>query len=92
MKVTIKGYVTCQQYDWDDQPKYSFYSFDPTSYDSSTVKVMEHEFEVEVPDNFDLRPGKVAALKAKKEKLQADFANKVKEIDDKISSLLAITA
>jgi hypothetical protein len=92
MKVTIKGYITCTQYDWDDKPTYSFYSFDPTSYDSSTVKVMEHEFEVEVPDSFDLRPGKVAALKAKKEKLQADFASKVKEIDDKINSLLAIAA
>lgn len=92
MKVTIKGYITCQQYDWDDKPTFSFYSFDPTSYDTSTVKVMEHEFEVEVPDNFDPRPGQVAALKAKKEQMQAEFASKVKEIDDRINSLLAIAA
>jgi hypothetical protein len=92
MKVTIKGYITCQQYAWDDKPTFSFYSFDPTDYDESTVKVMEHEFEVEVPDNFDPRPGQVEALKAKKEKVQAEFASKVKEIDDRISSLLAISA
>lgn len=92
MKVTIKGFVTCTQYDWDDKPAFSFYSFDPTDYDSSTVKVMAHEFEVEVPDNFDPRPGQVAALKAKKEKVQAEFAAKVKEIDDRINSLLAIAA
>jgi len=92
MKVTIKGFITCQQYDWDDKPTFSFYGFDPTSYDSSTVKVMEHEFEVEVPDNFDPRPGQVAALKEKKERMQAEFASKVKEIDDRINSLLAIAA
>ena len=92
MKVTIKGYITCQQYAWDDKPVFSFYSFDPTSYDTSTVKVMEHSFEVEVPDNFDPRPGQVAALKAKKEKVQAEFAAKVKEIDEQINSLLAIEA
>jgi len=92
MKVTIKGYITCQQYAWDDKPTFSFYSFDPTSYDSSTVKVMEHEFEVEVPDNFDPRPGQVAALEAKKKEIQAEFAAKVKQIEDQINSLLAIAA
>jgi hypothetical protein len=92
MKITIKGYVTCTQYTWDDKPTYSFYGFDPTGYDSSTVKVMEHEFEVEVPDNFDPRPGQVAALEAKKEEMRADFAKRVKDIDDKINSLMAIAA
>lgn len=92
MKVTIKGYVTCTQYGWDDKPTFSFYGFDPTGYDTSTVKVMEHEFEVEVPDDFDPRPGQVAALKAQKEQIQAEFAAKVKQIDDQINSLLAIAA
>lgn len=92
MKVTIKGYITCQQYSWEEKPTFSFYSFDPSQYDSTTVKVMEHEFEVEVPDNFDPRPGQVAALKAQKELIQAEFAAKVKEIDDRINSLLAIAA
>jgi hypothetical protein len=92
MKVTIKGYVTCTQYQWDDKPVFSFYCFDPTSYDASTVKVMTHEFEVEVPDNFDPRPGQVAALEAKKKEMQAEFSRRVMEIDEKINSLLAISA
>ena len=92
MKVTIKGYVTCTQYAWDNKPTFSFYGFDPTTYDKSTVKVMEHEFEVEVPDNFDPRPGQVAALEAKKEEMRAEFSKRVKDIDDKINSLMAITA
>lgn len=92
MKVTIKGYITCTQYAWDSKQTYSFYSFDPTTYDSSTVKVMEHEFEVEVPDNFDPRPGQVATLEAKKKEIKAEFAAKVKQIEDQINSLLAIAA
>jgi hypothetical protein len=92
MKITIKGYVTCTQYQWDVKPTFSFYGFDPTEYDKSTVKVMEHEFEVEVPDNFDPRPGQVAALEAKKKEIQAEFAAKVKQIEDQINSLLAIAA
>ena len=92
MKVTIKGFVTCTQYAWDDKPTFSFYTFDPTGYDSSCVKVMEHQFEVEVPDNFDPRPGQVAALEAKKKQIEAEFAAKVKQINDQINSLLAIAA
>jgi len=92
MKVEINGYVTCTQYSWDDKCTYSFHGFDPTGFDSNTVIVMKHSFEVEVPDNFDPRPGKVAALKAEKEKVQADFSKRVMELDEKINSLLAIEA
>lgn len=90
MKVTIKGHITHTKYSWDDKPTYSFYPFDAS--DEHTVNVMEHEFEVEVPENFDPRPGKIAALKEKKEKVQAEFSKRVMEIDDQINSLLAIAA
>ena len=91
MKVTIKGYVTYSDRAWTDEPAYSFYTFDPSEY-SNLVIVMQHKFEVEVPDNFDPRPGQIAVLKAQKVKVQAEFAKKVKDIDDRISSLLAIAA
>ena len=66
MKATIKGHITHTKYAWDDKPTFSFYTFDAS--DEHTVNVMEHEFEIEVPDDFDPRPGKIAALKEKKEK------------------------
>jgi hypothetical protein len=92
MKVEINGYVTCTQYSWDDKPTYSFHAFDPTPYDSNTVIVMKHGFEVEIPDNFDPRPGQVAALKAQRDKLEAEFSKRVMEINNKINSLLALEA
>jgi hypothetical protein len=90
MKVTIKGHITHTKYAWDDEATFSFYTFDAS--DEHTVNVMEYEFEVEVPDDFDPRPGKIAALKEKKEKAQAEFSKRVMELDEKINSLLAIAA
>ena len=49
------------------------------------------EIEVEVPENFDPRPGKIAALQAEEEELRAAFAARVTEIQREISKLQAIT-
>ena len=46
----------------------------------------------DIPDDFDPRPGFVEQLKQEKEKLRAEFSKRVMEIDEKINSLLAITA
>jgi hypothetical protein len=91
MKVTIKGYVTYSDPVWTDEPAYSFYTFDPSEY-SNLVIVMQHSFEVEVPDDFDPRPGQIATLKAQKERVQAEFAKKLTDIDTQINRLLAIEA
>jgi len=93
MNIRIDGYITYTKYAWDDKPTYSFYTFDPTEHmGTETVVLMEHSFYVEVPDNFDPRPGQVAALKAKKEKVQAEFSKRVMELDEQINSLLALEA
>ena len=93
MKVKIKGYVTHTKYKWEDKPHYSFYGFDPSDHlGDDSVVVMQHEVEIEIPDDFDPRPGQIAALKAQKERAQAEFAKRVTEIDEKINSLLAIEA
>ena len=93
MKVTISGYVTYRKYAWQDEPEYNFYTFDPSEHmGEETVVMMQHSFEVEVPDNFDPRPGQIAALKTKREKAQADFSKTVMEIDARINELMALEA
>lgn len=93
MKVKIKGYVTHTKYKWDEAPQYTFHGFDPSDYlGDESVVVMQHEIEIEIPDDFDPRPGQIAALKAQKERAQAEFAKRVTEIDEKINSLLALEA
>lgn len=92
MKTVVKGYITATKYPWDDQTMFGITSYDPSQFgDPNTVKVSEQDFLVEIPDGFDIRPAQVAALEKIKEKHMADFAKKVKEIDDQINSLLAIS-
>ncbi len=91
MKKTISGFVVAQQYPWDELPDYTFVGFDPRECGiDNYVVVCAHEFQVDVPDDFDIRPHQVAILEKKKREVQAEFAAKVKEIDDQINSLLAI--
>lgn len=87
-KHTINGYITYQKYEWEDEPRVGFSMYDHN--DGMTVAVKKHYFNVEIPDNFDPRPAQVAALEAEKQKIRADFAKSIADIEDRISKLLCI--
>lgn len=90
-KHIIKGYVTFRHSKYEKEPDIGFQMWKPSAeYAPETVVVAEHQIEVEVPDDFDPRRGMVAALKEQKKQEQAKFALRIKEIDDRIQSLLAI--
>lgn len=90
MKVTIKGFVIATQYPWNDEPQIGFACYDSSKYNDTDAVVCEHQFDVEIPDGFDMRPHLVSGLEKQKEKARLEFAMKVKELDDRINSLLAI--
>lgn len=90
MQVEISGYLVAKQYDWEDAPTFSFLGFDPEGQGLDYVTLNPYSFVAEVPDNFDIRPHKIEMLRKDKEKLQAEFAKRVKELDDQINRLLAI--
>lgn len=93
MKIRIDGFIVYTKYPWEDKPTYSLQSSDPSEYLGEYSAVMMKEtFDLEVPATFDMRPGQIAALKAQKEKAQAEFSKRVMEIDAKINELLAIEA
>lgn len=94
MKHTIEGYIIFQQYNWEEKPEYAFSMSGHVTCTEhcNRAVVMEHSFEVEVPDDFDPRPGFVDQLQQEKERLRAEFSKKVMEIDEKINSLLALEA
>jgi hypothetical protein len=94
MKQTIKGWVYAEPDTFaEDTNAFHFgfmmYEPDPTIW-KDRITVCEHSFDVDVPDNFDPRPGMVASLEAQKAKVRAELAARIKEIDDRIQSLLAI--
>lgn len=93
-KHIVSGYITARPITWGaDKGKLcvSFSTYKPShEYDPGCVVVREHSIEVEVADNFDPRPSQVKNLEAAKEEARAQFAKKVREIDDQIGRLLAI--
>ena len=90
-KHIVKGYITSTQGKYQIEPEIRFQMYKPSAdYSPDTVIVAEHQIEVEVPDDFDPRPGQIAALKEKKKLMEAQFAASVKVINDQINSLLAI--
>jgi hypothetical protein len=70
------------------EPKFEFYPFDMSSNGSALVG--ERVIEVEVPDDFDPKPGLVKAMRKKQSDLRAESEFKIKQIEEHIQSLLAI--
>ena len=57
---------------------------------SNRTFVGEQEVDLEVPDNYDPRARKIAALEKQKQKVMADYQKMVTEINERISNLQAL--
>jgi hypothetical protein len=91
MKVNVSGFILASQEVWQEKPEFIFREYDASKYGSQDkVLVKEHAIEFDVPDNFDMRPGLVSNLEAKKKALQAEFTARINEITRQINDLLAI--
>ena len=91
MKKIINGFVVAQQYPWDNEPYFTFVGFDPVEHNlDNYILVCAHSFEIEIPNDFDVRPHQILALEKKKQDLTNKYASSVKQIDDQINNLLAI--
>jgi hypothetical protein len=94
MKHTITGHVYWQQNKYMKAPKIRFNEYDMRTWGEDSrdghVHVCEHSFEVEVPDDFDPRPGMIASLEQERTAVRAEFARRIAELDDRISKLQAI--
>ena len=77
---------TCQV---EDCVTFEVWPYDSLSGDKAVSKV---EVTFEVPDNLNARDLRLSVLEAEKKKLQADFNNRVTEIQRQINELLAIEA
>lgn len=98
MKVAIHSFI-CAEHSGEFDPETSRYEertrFKAWPCDVSgedKVLVCEHDFEIEVPNGFDIRSGLVANLEEEKRKAAAEYQKRVTEINAQIQSLLAIEA
>lgn len=89
MKVTINAFVY-QNTSFCGEITHSIHMWDDWS-NPHTALVGPVEVSYEVPDDFDSRPPRIAALQKEKSEIQAEANKKVVDIEQKIAELLAIT-
>ena len=89
MKVKTTVHIYHSQYLWETTAKFSVYSLKIDDTEHMTY-VGQQEIEIEVPDGYDPRAQKIAALEAQKKKVMADYQKTVDQINERISKLQAI--
>jgi hypothetical protein len=89
MKVKTIAHIYYEKYSWENQGSYIIFSFKVEDTERRTY-VGEQEIEIEVPDDYDPRAQKIAALEKHKQKVMADYHKTVTEINDRISKLQAL--
>ena len=89
MKVKIKTHIHYNKYSWEENGTYEVFSMKLEDCEHRTY-VGEQEIEIEVPDDYDPRAQKIAALEKHKQKVMADFQKTITQINARISELQAI--
>ena len=93
MKVTIKGILHWEKNSWSENHSYGIYRHDMSDMSSENTHyaaIQPVEFEVEIPDDFDPRPGIVKGMRETKQRILAEAQVKANEIDEQIQQLLSI--
>ena len=89
MKINTTVHIHCCQYSWQDVADYSVHSVKLDDTEHRTY-IGEQKIEIEVPDNYDPRAQKIAALEKHKQKVMADYHKTLMEINERISNLQAL--
>ena len=89
MKVKTTVHIHYNQFSWQNEGDYTVYSCKLEDNESRTY-VGEQEIEIDVPDDYDPRAQKIAALEKHKQKVMADYQKTLMEINDRISKLQAL--
>jgi hypothetical protein len=89
MKIVTTVHIYYEQYSWEEKGKFCIFSFKIDDTEHRTY-VGEQQIEVDVPEDYDPREQKIAALVAQKQTIMADYQKTVAEINNRISNLQAL--
>lgn len=89
MKVKTTIHIFYSKYSWEDEGEYLVF-YAKVNDDEHRTYVGEQEIEIEVPDDYDPRAQKIAALERHKQKVMADYQTTVDQINERISKLQAL--
>lgn len=89
MKIKTTAHIYHQQYSWEQTARYlvMYAKLDDCEH---LTYVSEQEIEIDVPEHYDPRAQKIAALEKQKQKAMADFQKTFDDINERISKLQAL--
>lgn len=88
-KIILKQHVHAQRSKYTGA--ITFHLFDsPCMQEFGYVPLFDQDFEIEIPDDFDLTPIEIAQLQEAKKAVQAACNKKLMEIEEEIQKLLCI--
>lgn len=87
--ITLQGHIYASQASYESTPRYYFAKYDMSKH-GEYAQVCQHTITAEIPEDFDIRPGLVEALKAEKSKILGEAQAKATAIEERISKLLAL--
>ena len=89
MKIKTTIHIFHQQYPWEQTGEFIVF-YAKIADDEHRTYVCAQEIEIEVPDDYDPRTQKIAALVEKKKQALADYEKTLTDINRRISELQAI--
>ena len=90
MKIPLEIFVIWEHEEWMDAPQFSAWSCDVSKTNPSYALVTTATVEVEIPDDFDPVPQRIATLKNERQRILAEAEVKANNIEDQIRRLLCI--
>lgn len=85
--IEVKGFVLAQK-NWRDDLEYTFSTIELIEHGYMTV--CPHTLTFQLPEGFDPIAAQIAMLQQQRDKLRAEVAKRITEINDQISKLQAL--
>ncbi|SOY79965.1 conserved hypothetical protein [Cupriavidus taiwanensis] len=86
--IEVKGFVLGKKDSWQDQVSFTFHTAEMLEH--GYITIAPYTLRVELPEGWDVRTAQIQMLERQKEKLRADLARRIQEINEEIQSLQAI--
>lgn len=89
MKIKLTAHIHHTQYQFEEKGEYQIFPIKLND-DNIRTYIGEQQIEVDVPDNYDPRAQKIAALQKRRGEVMAEYQKTVDEINERINKLQAI--
>lgn len=89
MKIKTTIYVHYLKYEWEEEGDYEVFSIKLEDSGHRTY-ICQQEIEIDVPEDYDPRAQKIAALEKRKQSVMAEYQKTVTEINERINKLQAL--